>query len=128
MFLIKEFQRPKIAWLDQRLSAGYFYGMAKLLVLLFVLAGFMSGTFDSHAAELCANINISMDHEGPIHNEPQDCSSSDHHHHCCHQPLNNGSGIITISGPLSLEISYVLDDADMVSSPFLEGPFQPPKA
>lgn len=114
--------------------------MLKLAIgILLICSSVVTSVASAHVVDNCREASECVDHNdhGQVANEqptksptesvPHDCPCQIHHHHCSHQLLEV-RGRQGIDGPPEVDLVFHSLLATAIPSPFIDGPFQPPKA
>ncbi|MBX3022656.1 MAG: hypothetical protein KF799_13370 [Bdellovibrionales bacterium] len=103
--------------------------MVRLLVLLLLtLSTGITSVAGAHVVDLCQDEQSCSDLKQTAQSQQEhDCSCPAHHNSCSHHPIYNGRSPIAVSQPSPPRPAYWALTLLFAPSPWLEGPFQPPK-
>lgn len=117
----------------------------RLFVLsLLILVNFTAFAASGHAIDFCqdqdcsemsegcdskhAEVQSTTNHQGHSSESPHDCSCDMHHYNCSHHPVHPGRAAASVGGPKDTHFGYLSALLTGPVSPYIEGPFQPPRA
>jgi len=122
--------------------------MAKLAAcILLIMANFTASVAGAHVGDVCREFVACMDLEEtagsssqvtaadaqknstslPTGSVPHECPCQSHHHNCSHQ-FHGIRNQVNVELLLGSESAYPNEVSVRPLSPFIDGPFQPPKA